>query len=269
MKHRFKRKQNAKDFSTYQLLDYATSDICALTEEEYLTKYDECMVQVFQNKPEELDKHFNNWLGEDWKEHFDGPFPSGPAHLEINGYSNYKELLDESKFYADFISKRAFDKELGRLHRSGARISILLSITAAEDFANLQCSKNLKLTKNQIGRKSLRNKWQLLVPDFETKFPEFKDFLKLRNESIIHFKNSSKLEIKHIIDLNYKNASALNELIIEMILAYKNKMRDGFDVVDPNSFMNFFGQHFEILQDWINGMLEQQKNKKDSPKGNE
>ena len=248
----YKRKEQIKDLSIYQLIQYSMSDICALTEDEFLTKYDECVVKVFKDKPKELDEKLNSWLGvENWRKHFDGPFPSGPTDLNINGYSNYKELIDEAYFYAEFIAKKAYKMNKGRLHRSNSRISILLSITAAEDFVNLQCSKNLGLNKRKIGSKSLIEKWNLLSPDFDENFPDFKNYLAIRNNSIIHFKDNEKLDLKHIIDLNYLNAKRLTELVLEMILKYKTIMRDVWDIFDPNSFYNVFIQNLEISQEII------------------
>lgn len=252
MKPIYKRKDKAKDMSIYRLVQLAMSDICALSEEEFLTKYDECVVDAFKVKPKEFDDKVNDWLGVDnWRKHFDGPFPSGPMNLEINGYSNYQELMQEAHYYAEFIAKRAFEMGRGRLHRSASRISILLTITASEDFVNLQCGKNIGLSKRQIGNKSLIEKWKLLLPDLKEELTEFKCYLKIRNNSIIHFKNSDKLELKHIIDLNFENAKKLNKLVLNMMLEYKVKMRDVWDIVEPNGFYNILLQNLEVTQEII------------------
>ncbi len=250
MKFIYKRKDKTKDLSIYRIVQLAMSDICALSEEEFLIKYDECVVDAFKEKPEEFDEKLNEWLGVDnWRKHFDGPFPSGPTDLEINGYSNYQELMQEAHYYAEFIAKRAYHMGRGRLHRSASRISILLTITASEDFVNLQCSKNIGLTKRQIGNKSLIDKWKLLLPELEKELIDFKHFLSIRNDSIIHFKNSGKLKLKHIIDLNYENAKKLNELVLNMMLKYKVKMRDVWDIVEPNGFFNILWQNLEVTQE--------------------
>jgi len=257
----YRRKEITKDLSIYTLIQLSMSDICALTEDEFLREYDKCVVEVFKEKPKELDAKLNDWLGvENWRKHFDGPFPSEPTDLVINGYSNYKELMDEAKLFADHLAKRAFKMEKGRVHRSTSRISILLSITASEDFANLQCFKNLKLSKRKIGSISLLEKWRLLIPDFDNKFSEFSKFLKIRNTSIIHFKDSDKLDFKNIIDLNYKNASSLVELVLKMMLEYKLLMRDAWDVVDPNSFLNILVQYLEISQDLMAEIINSKAN---------
>ncbi|THF52988.1 hypothetical protein E6C50_01920 [Flavobacterium supellecticarium] len=241
----FKRKDLGKDLSVFKKVELLMSNICALTEEEFLYEYDKSISEVL-GKSQDFNSQLKSWLKlDDWHKQFDGIHPSNSTNIEISGYSNYKELLEEAHMYADIVAKRAYENKQGRLHRSSSRISILLSITAAEDFANLQCSKVLGWSKKKVSSKSLIDKWKDLIPGFETEFSEFKRHLKIRNESIIHFKNSETLDLKHIINLNHKNAKELVELVISMILKSKKSMRDGFDVVDPNNYYNHFMQYLE------------------------
>jgi hypothetical protein len=119
------------------------------------------------------------------------------------------------------FAKTAYSKELGRLHRSIARIALILAITAAEDYVNLKCVYDKKLTKTALKNKSLMQKWMMLIPDLAHRFPSFSGFVKLRNDKIIHFKAHDKPSLDYITDLNFENAQNAVEIVLEMIKHYE------------------------------------------------
>lgn len=200
------------------------SDICAITEEEFLSKSQENLIDLLGDTSSiELDEKINSDLNlTNWRDHV-RVGDNSLFNFNIEFYSNYKELLSESWFYSD-NSKRAFSKEAGRLHRSYARISLILSITAAEDYVNYLWA--ITEQPSDVKKQSLMNKWKVFIPNLESEFPFFIEGYKIRNNSIIHHKTKSSLDLKHILDLNYLNAIKLKDTVREMIEKCENEIND-------------------------------------------
>ena len=142
--------------------------------------------------------------------------------FSIDQFSNYTEMLEDALLLCSIFSKRGYEHDNGRVHRSMARISILLAITAAEDYVNYILLTQFNYSKNKLSELDIVTKWEKLLPDLKTKYPDFFMIKKIRNKSVVHFKGHKNTTLQEILDLNYENGLKATDVVINMIKDYEN-----------------------------------------------
>ncbi|MEN3333347.1 MAG: hypothetical protein V7641_2712 [Blastocatellia bacterium] len=232
----------------YELLEFQLENIAALNPLEYKEKAEKVMFEFL----EQTDKQFKNtFKGAKYVKPTEASLNS--MAINIEGYSNYRELLEDAQVMNSLFAKTAYSKESGMLHRSIARIALILAITAAEDYVNLKCVYDKKLTKTAVKNKSLMQKWTVLIPDLAHRFPSFSGLIKLRNDKIIHFKAHDKPSLDHITDLNFENAQKAVQTVLEMIKHYEKSPATCIRSLNSARFLADLIKLAEELSQRING----------------
>lgn len=146
--------------------------------------------------------------------------------FNIDSFSNYTEMLEDALLLSSVFGKRGYELENGRLHRTMARISILLGITAAEDYVNFILLTKYNYSKNKLKNLDLVEKWEILIPDIKNKFPDFLCLKKVRNDSIVHYKNHKSFTLQELLNLNYENGIKAAKVVAQMIKEYEKTEKE-------------------------------------------
>lgn len=250
-----KRKDGNNDNLPLVKFHRMQSQICALTEDEFLEKSKVNFKALLESSSTKLDQKINKDLKvDDWRKILDNIPDFKTISYNIEFYTNYNELLTESLYYYEQVSKRAYKMGLGRLHRSAARTSITLSINAAEDYINFLCEESNK--SNKVKKSSFMNKWKEFIPNIENEYPFLKIGYDIRNESIIHFKSKEDLNLKHIIDLNFKNAEKLQNEVGALIDFCNSNFRqtalDSDDILPVNIYVDYLFDYISLNASILN-----------------
>lgn len=217
-----KEKGSTKKISGYKFLIRQLDNIAATTKIEYKKKHEKISSE-FLLKHGNISGSFNP---KDWKYVESSADELRQYEINFEGYSNYQELLEDATFFCQFVARPAYEMDKGRVHRCASRIAIILAVTAAEDFVNLEFNSKGWSLKDSDNKQwvSFKDKWKRLLPDYGDTFGFFNTLISMRDD-IIHFKENKVTDsnLQKVVSMNHKTALRGITTVQNMIRQYKSK----------------------------------------------